>query len=184
MNVFHYEKLNVLVPAVCVLAAAVGAVLLLPGTKPLYGQADGEKIPDMVGVWKGEVSAYVFANVADPECKAPADITKATCQPQFVPQSQALIEITTQNGRVFAGLYVEGANPRRLTGVVSPDGTVSVQGFSPTEFRSFASGTLKFTDGIYEIAGKGHGFDDFGLRTPDKTVGSMISFTFRYTKVN
>ncbi|MFB3827217.1 MAG: hypothetical protein ACE15B_10630 [Bryobacteraceae bacterium] len=184
MKVLPYGNRKVLVPAVCVLAACLGAILLIPGTKPLYGQADGDKIPDMVGIWRGETYACVFANVTDPECKAPADIAKAACQPQFVAQPEAQFEVTTQNGRAFAGLYVQGVYPRRLTGVVSPDGTVIVQGFSPTEFRSFASGTLKIADGIYEITGQGHGLDDFGLRTPGNAVGSMSSFIFRYTKAS
>ena len=184
MKALQSSKLTGLVLVSGALVVAMGMSFLLSGARSLYGQVGEGNIPDMVGVWKGELYGYNFNNVADPDCRQPADIAKSQCQPQYIQNPEASFQITTQNGRVFAGLYVEGQYPRRLTGVVLPDGTVSVQGFSPTELRSFFTGTLTFTNGTYEMTGQGHSFDDFGLRAPESTKGSMASGIFRYAKVN
>ena len=40
-------------------------------------------IPDMVGTWRGDITGYGFANVADPTCKGSEALTRPQCQPQY-----------------------------------------------------------------------------------------------------
>ena len=78
---------------------------------------------------------------------------------------EVLLQVTNQNGEAFAGLVLDDDGVHhQLTGIVSSDGTVTVQFFNPTEQRFLATGTVTFANGTYQLEAHGQIFDDFGLR--------------------
>ena len=94
------------------------------------------------------------------------------------------MNITTQNGRVFAGNHYDPDEPGdKVTGVLMPDGTVSVQfllDVTGGTDRFFFTGTLAKVRGRYEIKGYGHGYED----VKHCQTARMASFYFSMYKVN
>jgi hypothetical protein len=133
--------------------------------KAVGPSAPAGSIPNMIGRWTADLSGYQFENVADPDCRGDAGLQLEKCQPLYFAGPGGSIEITHQNGEVFAALWLDDNGVHhQLTGVVSSDGTVSIQAFNPTEQRFFIAGTITSTNGTYEIDAHGQIFDDFGLR--------------------
>jgi hypothetical protein len=95
--------------------------------------------------------------------------------------------ITHQTGRLFAGRAGKPEFPEfaegRLTGIVLPDGTVSIQFFEDTELRMLIKAKLTLTGGKYEMEGYAHLFDDLTELTPSQSANMGTTF-FRATKVN
>jgi hypothetical protein len=67
--------------------------------------------------------------------------------------------ITEQAGRVFAGTSEHG---QKLTGVILPDRTVSIQAFELPEHRVFGTGRLTVSGGRRQLSAYVHLFSDFG----------------------
>ena len=155
--------------------AVTGICLLISGKGLLYGQAPDARIPDMIGVWDGEVDGCLFDDVRSTEYE-PQCFENVPFEP---------FRITHQTGRVFAGRagdpefqYAAG----RYTGVVLPDGSVRMQQFEQSELRLFFTGKLKVTDGRYELVGHGDLFDDLTEKTSTES-GNMATFIIRLTKL-
>ena len=126
-------------------------------------------IPDMLGVWTGDVNLCFFDNVVNPVCKGSEALGKTECQPQCAQSTgTSQLSVTKQDGEAFAGVWLDSRYPgdpshHQLTGVVSSDGTVSIQVFNPSEQRLLFFGTLRFVEGTYQLDLHAQAFDDFGL---------------------
>lgn len=151
--------------------AVVGVVLVVTSTGfiisrgPLYGQAEENNwIPDLIGAWLGESAQYYFEDVTDP-----------TETPNYIIESSTPEEawhITDQTGRIFAGT-VGLSGERKLTGVILPDRTVSIQMFWESETRIFFTGRMTKSGDEPQISGYFHYFDDLDPSgTGDKWMGS------------
>jgi len=130
------------------------------------------KIPNLVGEWKGQAVGYSYEDSGNPYNS-----------PQFA-QGEVSMNITTQNGRVFAGTHYDPGEPGdKLTGVLMPDGSVSLQFlFDVTggTDRYFINGTLANVRGRYEIKAHGHTYED----VKHCQTARMASFYFSMYKVN
>ena len=125
-------------------------------------------IPDMLGEWTGNLSGCFFDEVINPVCTGPDALDNPVCQPWCgeIPETSTL-RVTRQVGGSFAAVWLDYrySDPRhhQMTGVVSSDGTVSIQSFNPSEQRFFFFGTVTFAEGTYRLDLHGQSFDDFGL---------------------
>lgn len=129
-----------------VLLAAFVAGIPIAGTRPVYGQQVGpDTTPNMVGEWRGRGQVVYFENIDDP-----------ASQPQFVQTDEWVLTIGTQTGRAFASMGPDG---QKLTGVILPDGTLSMHSFGGND-RWFWTGTLTVRRGRYVIEGYVHTFED------------------------
>lgn len=156
-------KTFIAVVGVMLIVTAISIIIISRG--PLYGK-EGEDnwVPDMIGVWTGELAQHYFMNVDD-----------ASETPNYIEESTTPEEnwhITHQTGRIFAGTYgVSGE--RKLTGVIMEDRTVSIQMFWESETRIFITGKMTKSGGVLQISGYFHFFDDFLFGgTGDKWMGS------------
>jgi hypothetical protein len=95
-----------------------------------------------------------------------------------------IFSITHQQEGLFAGTIPDPENPgNKLTGVVLPDGTVSIQlheGTSEGSDRYFVTAALTVTDGRYRMAGYGHVYEDLSQASEPRTG----SFQFYADKVD
>ncbi len=164
-------KTFIAVVGVMLIVTAISLIIFSRG--PLYGQdAEDNWIPDMIGVWTGEGAAYGFL-----------DVTEPYLQPwYFEGLYENGLEITHQTGRIFAGEWGsdDGGDRFKLTGVIMPDRTVSIQLFEPSEERHFITGRITRSRGSLQISGYGHFFDDFHLDGQKM----MASGYGQFTKVN
>jgi len=165
-------KAIIAVGGVLLVITAISLIIIVRG--PLYGKASNDNwVPDLIGVWTGEGACYVFM-----------DVTEPYLQPEhyFEGLFENGLKITQQNGRVFAGEWGFGEEGDRfkLTGVIMPDRTVSIQLFEPSEERHFITGRLKRSGGTLQISAYGHFFDDFHCDSQQM----MASGYAQYTKVN
>jgi hypothetical protein len=164
-------KAIIAIGGVLLVITAISLVIVVRG--PLYGKATNDNwVPDMIGEWATERAAiYTFEDVTDP-----------TCTPVYiegVSYPEGVIHITEQTGRVFAGKWEGG---HKVTGVILPDRTVSMQEFEPSELRFFITGRLTKSGDALQISGYSHMFDDFGI-SPDSD--KMMASTYgRLVKVN
>jgi hypothetical protein len=156
MQICGSHKLIWLISISLCMAVCIGLVVV--ARAPLYGQAN--RIPDLRGLWNGYVGGCIFQDAyegypsgspPDPNCDA-WDDTK--------------LNITEQNGSVFAGL---GEGPGdKFTGIILADGTVSIQGFDPSNHeRILGEGTVSVRGGSYLMTGYMHIFRD-----PNKLPGA------------
>ncbi len=124
---------------------AVG--LFLVGTASLQaGEHEDSWVPDLTGLWSSEVIGYVFEDVADPGDE-PFLYEGSLDYP---------LAITDQTGRVFTGKL----NGAKLTGVILPNRTISIQYFELSEERIFITGRLTRSGNTLQISGYMHFFDD------------------------
>jgi len=166
-------KVKAFIAVVGVLLVVTAISLIIISRGSLYGKAANDNwIPDMTGWWATERAAtYTFDDVTDP-----------TCMPVYiegVSYPEGVFHITVQTGRVFAGTWEGG---RKLTGVILPDRTVSMQAFEPSELRFFITGRLTKSGGTLQLEGYAHGFNDFGL--PANGDKNMYSGYGRLVKVD
>lgn len=171
-----------------VVVAGVVALLALGGltrigAEPRSPERRPIPIPDMVGSWNADLTGYIFDNVVNPLCNGASGLALQECQPLYVHVTdEPYFTVTEQNGEAFAALTMnQNGVHHQLTGVVSPDGRVSIQSFNPGEQRFFFTGTVRQVNGVYEIDAHGHIFDDFGL-SPDNIAGMMGTAHFRFVK--
>jgi hypothetical protein len=165
-------KVKAFIAFVGVLLAVTALSLIIIGRGPLYGKAkEKDRIPDMTGVWTYETAQYYFEDVTNPKEEPKDRMASSTPEEDW--------HITHQTGRVFAGTFgFEGEG--KLTGVILPDGTVSIQIFWASETRIFFTGRMLNTKGISVMAGYFHYFDDFNPGgTGDKWMGSGYSRAYR-----
>jgi hypothetical protein len=144
--------------AVVVFAALICVALLVSGKQPLYAQAPGKPVPNLIGPWELYMPTVChFTNMVDPTvpavplCGTPDDTSTS-------------IAITHQSGRVFAGNH-PGASDK-LTGYLAADGTVSIHYFSPSAHERehlFITGTLGIERGTYVMRGYAHGFSELPM---------------------
>jgi hypothetical protein len=157
------SKLKVLIPL-------VGVLLVI--TASFYGEDEDNWVPDMTGVWTGEMVGWGFWDVTDP-----------SSEPFYFeePIDHDLV-ITHQAGRTFAGT-VEG---RKLAGVIMPNRTVSMNYYEPSEERIFITGRVTRSGSTLQISGYSHFFDDFQHRHLPYDEGDkmMASWYFQITKVD
>lgn len=138
-------KICIAVVSVLLFIAVIGLVINMG---PLFGQIHNDNwVPDMTGEWDSEGFGYHFNDVTDPE-EEPL---------YFEGSGDRTLFITHQTGMAFAGTW-EG---RKLTGVILPDRTVSMQAFELSELHVFVTGKLIASGGKIEIQGYYHQFDDF-----------------------
>lgn len=165
-------KTFIAVVGVMLIVTAISIIIISRG--PLYGK-EGEDnwVPDMIGVWTGEMAQHYFVDVTDP-----------TETPNYIEESSTSEEdwhITHQTGRVFAGTFGVSTE-RKLTGVIMEDRTVSIQMFWESETRIFFTGMMTKSGGARQISGYFHYFDDFNPGgTGDKWMGSGYG---RFVKVD
>jgi len=134
------------VPVSAVLLAAFVAGIAIAGPHPAYGQQVGpDRAPNMVGEWRGRAQVVYFENIDD-----------SVSQPQFIQTDEFVLTIGAQEGRAFAALGPDGD---KLTGVILPGGTLSMQLFGGND-RWFLTGTLTIERGLYVIKGYIHTFED------------------------
>lgn len=147
----------------------VTTINLIIEREPLYGQIGKDNwVPDLTGEWSAEGYGYWFK-----------DVTIYDDKPKYFegPGDRNLF-ITHQTGRVFAGTW-EG---RKLTGVVLPDRTISIQMFELTELRIFLTGKLTGSRNNLEMQGYVYQFDDFGVDDPGGR--EMYTLYGRLWKIN
>ena len=131
---------------------AAGAILF---SGILYAQTpnDGDTwFLDPIGNWTAEMAGYIFWDVTNPSSVVYDDESgEELVQPSYGERASDIV-ITHQTGRAFAAERdsVEG-DRRRLTGVIMPNRTVSIQIFEPSELRMFISGRLKQSGGTLQI---------------------------------
>ena len=130
------------------------------------------KIPNLVGEWKGQLVGYSYEDSGNP-----------ANGPEFV-QGEISMNITVQNGRVFAGTHYDPGEPGdKLTGVLMPDGTVNIQllfDVTGGTDRYFVTGTLATVRGGYKITGFLHVYED----VKHSMTARMASGYFSMYKVN
>jgi hypothetical protein len=172
------------VSALGLFVVLLAAGFVMAARAPAFGQ-NRARVPDLRGTWQGQIRGYIVQNVlvepvfdpsGNPTLGKPHYFEDASDDQTFF--------IREQVGRVFAGWDAEG---RKLTGVLMPDGTVSVQLFEPTENRTLFIGTLTAVGGQLRMEVYGHGFDDFGLTAPDPLNAghfNMASGYGAFVKVN
>ncbi|MCX6638634.1 MAG: hypothetical protein NT090_26570 [Acidobacteria bacterium] len=170
MRRIRLSKLNSKVSILGLALSLAGIGLLFSSRERLYGQSPDNRVPDLRGDWKGQITVVLFDNSLDP-----------TEPPQFG-QDEFVFTITHQNGRVFAGFNPEpSGNGEKLTGVLLPDGTVSMQVLSGHgSDRTFLTGTFSTAKGTYQMEGYAHQYEDVNL---DK-VPRILSAHFSAEKVN
>lgn len=162
-NMRTKAKAFIAVISVVLIVTAISIIIISRG--PLYGK-EGEDnwVPDMTGVWTGEMAQQYFE-----------DVTNPTEMPNYIEESSTPEEnwrITHQTGRVFAGTFGV-SDERKLTGVIMEDRTVSIQMFWESETRIFFTGMMTKSGGALQISGYFHYFDDFDPSgTGDKWMGS------------
>ena len=158
--------------AVIGILLVVAAVSLISVSRgPLYGKTTEDNwVPDLTGVWSGEGAAYVFMDVLEPYLEAVY---------YFEGLFENGLEITHQTGNVFAGEWGsdEGGDRFKLTGVILPDRTVSIQWFEPSEERHFFTGRITRSEGALQISGYGHFFDDFHSESQRMMASGYAQFT-------
>jgi hypothetical protein len=113
-----------------VLALVAGLSIAATATAVLAQQAGLARTPNMVGEWRGQAEIVRFEDVND-----------QAGQPQFGQTNELVVVIGTQTGRMFAT-----PGSQKLTGVVLPDGTVSMQMCGGND-RWFLTGTLSIAKG-------------------------------------
>jgi hypothetical protein len=139
-----------------------GLSLLAPPAQLLYGQDEEKPVPDVKGTWTIKVTNLChFDDVLDrsepplpPICTPDSEIT-------------TVVVITHQSGRVFAGYHSSMVD--KLTGFIGPDGTLSVQYFSPASHemeRLFLQGALSTREGSDVVTGYAQGFSDLSIAPP------------------
>jgi hypothetical protein len=129
----------------------------------LYGQGMAERVPNLVGHWQAKSAFYMFDPVTNPES-----------EPFYFESSgteEDMLNIDVQTGRVFAGSTPDGG---KLTGIILPDGTVSIQAFGEGELRVFGTYRLSKSGNTYKLEGYAHYFDD--LKSPD--AESMMATSY------
>ena len=160
------RKLSILLGVVGVLLVVAVMSFVITGKEPLYGQGrrgSNMGIPDLTGTWTLTSAGYFFEDVTD--------TTTSAGDPDPFEVSPEDFVITEQTGRVFAGVWDSRA--QKVTGVILPDGTVSVQFFETTELRLFGTGSISVRGSTPEISGFFHFFDDFGHPSAsDTNMGS------------
>ena len=166
-------KVKVFITVIVVLMVVTAISLVIISRGPLYGQAENDNwVPNMIGTWTGEGAGYVFF-----------DVTQPASEPVYFegPGDRDLV-ITHQIGRTFAGSFSsgDGGNRFKLTGVIMPDRTVSIQYFESSEERHFYTGRLTKSEGMLQISGYMQFFDDF-REDSDKMMASTYG---RLVKVN
>ncbi len=122
----------------------------------------GRVIPNLVGSWSLEVSEVSFGDPTDPS-EGPVFSEQSS-------EGEPAVFITDQVGRRFAG-YLRLNNEQnqydKMTGVVTEDGTVSVQGVfvfgESFPDRFIAWGTVTPQPYPRVITGIGQNFEDYGL---------------------
>ncbi len=146
-------KAFIVVVGVLLVVTAISLIIISRGS--LYGQPGGGSwIPDLIGEWAGEGTAYLYDDVtALPEQRT---LTYASGV-DFSDEGNVII--TEQTGRVFAGTYEGIAGT--LTGVILQDGTVSIQFFERDENRMFFTGKIRRSRGTLQLEGYVHVFGDF-----------------------
>ena len=165
-------KAFIAVVGITLIVTAISIIIISRG--PLYGEAAEDYwVPDMTGVWTGELAQYYFE-----------DVTDASETPNYIEEFSTPEEnwhITDQTGSVFAGT-VGVSGERKLTGVIMKDRTVSIQMFWESETRIFITGRITKSRRALQISGYVHYFDDFDPSgTGDKWMGSGY---FRFFKVD
>ncbi len=166
----------------------VTAISLIIGRGPLYGQAENDNwVPNMIGTWgMSEGVGYYFEDVTDPACIP--KYTVSSLDPD--PEAEGYLHITHQTGRVFAGTWWSGSDPdvvvRKLSGVMLPDRTVSIQAFETSEYRIFITGRMTKSGGTLQISGYAHSFDDINhSHGPyDPYLGTMSSGYAQLIKID
>lgn len=125
--------------------------------------AETAKIPDVTGQWKftvgvGPAVDVTYENVLDPNG-----------QPVYTVHTNAptgttgpIIDISSQNGRVFAGHWVSGATTNALTGAIMEDNTITMQA-SGSINRHLFWGKLFISGKKRTIKATLHGWDDLSL---------------------
>ena len=157
--------------AFAVLVAVMGLGFLVSGKQSLYGQVPGNRVPDLRGRWDFYAPNFcAFRDVLD---KTVPPVPICTTQSG----TPSVLRITAQTGRVFAGDHINA--PDKLTGFLAPDGTVSIQYFSPSDHemeRIFLTGTLKIQGDKYVISGYAHGYSDLTIASPNRPYMQTIEF--------
>ena len=158
-------KVKAFITVVGVLLVVTAISLIIFSRGPIYGQAAEDNwVPDLTGEWIGEATGYAYEDVLE----------YPTEEPEYYPEASLSddgnIFITHQRGRVFAGIYELGDG--KLTGVILPDRTVSIQFFEFSETRMFFTGRMTKSGGALQISGYVHMFDDFGLPEHNTEMGS------------
>ena len=148
-------KVKTFFAVVGVLVVITAISLIISSRGPLYGQAEDDNwVPNLIGVWTCEAVGYFFEDVTDP-----------ACEPLYVEGPQDDFVITHQTGRVFGGTWYDDPNEpgdnKKLTGVMLPDRTVSIQDFEPGAERVFITGRMTKSGGTLQMSGYLHFFDDF-----------------------
>ena len=166
-------KVKTFIAVVGVLLVVTAISLIIFSRGPIYGKAAEDNwVPDLIGVWTGEGAGYGFL-----------DVTVPYLQPvYFEGPIENGLEITHQTGRTFAGEWGsdDGGDRFKLTGVIMPDRTVSIQLFEPSEERHFITGRITRSGGTLQISAYGHFFDDFHYESE-----TMMSSGYgQFTKVN
>lgn len=173
------SKLKTLFAVVGALAVVTAISLIVISRGPLYGQVENDNwVPDLCGEWISEAVGYSINNVTNP--LDPPEYSEGSLS------DDGNIFITEQNGRVFTGTFEEDEG--KLTGVILPDRTVSIQLFEQSELRFFLTGRLTKSGNTLQISGYIHLFDDFhGFRVsprPDDSEWVMATGYAQLTKVN
>ena len=127
------------------------------------GRFAQDRIPNMLGWWISEASVFYFENVDDP-----------SGEPIFG-EGQIYINITHQNGRVFAGTV---NFDDKLTGAIAPDGTISMQSFGGND-RFLYSAKLQLFAKKEQISGFINTFEDLNRAS----FPSMATAFFQATRI-
>jgi len=176
MSILFAPRYRWLVSVSGALLIALAVGLWLTNGASVYGQgAPNAMIPNLQGQWQGEIAGYAFEDVRSPGFP----------QPQYVQSStdEDIISIEFQNGRAFAGYgHPSSPHPSKLAGVISPDGTISIQAAAESGggLRTFATCKLAIERGKYVMTGTMVGFDDL-FPESDALMGTV---TVRYVKLN
>jgi hypothetical protein len=152
------------------------AIALTQTSQPAAQPPTVDLIPNLVGAWSAEGAEVGFGNPADP--------LEAPHFDQFTSRGAPVVYITDQVGRTFAGYFAyQPGQHDKLTGVVTEDGTVTVQlvtvfqQSSPN--RGLLWGKVSPLKNPILIKVLGHGFEEYG----EAVHPSFSSFYYTFKKV-
>ncbi|NIO20820.1 MAG: hypothetical protein GTN76_08795 [Candidatus Aenigmarchaeota archaeon] len=148
-------KVKAFITVMCILLFVTAMSFIIINRGPIYAMDDDDYdddwVPNLIGEWISPATGYGYEDVTN--------IDEIPGYGEGSLSDDGNIIITDQTGRIFTGTYELGYG--KLTGVILPDRTVSIQFFELTETRIFFTGRMTKSGDTLQISGYFHIFDDY-----------------------